>query len=249
MECYWSFGEQQSSRNDCILPDGCVDILFSKLNREPLSLTAVGLMTAPLQCDVQAGQSFFGVRFRPGMAAAFLREAAFLNDKVEPLESIWQARTVRSIFERLAEAGTPQQMAEIMESVLRPVDPPDAAQRALWQLSSATMCLDQLVFDTGLSERHFRRVCMERSGVSPKYLQRILRFRNTADRVRAMAANQAQPSWAQLAAACGYYDQAHLIRDFQQFAGTTPGRFLQSLRHRVHLESNHNEPIQSPKSN
>jgi AraC-like DNA-binding protein len=227
VECYWSLQERQGTRNDCILPDGCVDILFSTLNREPVALTAVGLMTTPLRCNVEAGQAFFGVRFRPAMATAFLREAAFLNDKVEPLESIWGAMA-RAIFEQLAESCTPQQMATVMDGFLRPAEPPDAAQRALWRLSSTGVSLEQLVSDAGLSERHFRRACLERAGVSPKYLRRILRFRKAAERIRVMTASAAQPSWAQFAAACGYYDQAHLIRDFQEFAGATPGRFLQS---------------------
>ena len=66
---------------------------------------------------------------------------------------------------------------------------------------------------------------MDRAGVPPKYLSRILRFRRAADR---MLASGAQPSWAQFAVACGYYDQAHFIREFQEFAGVTPDRFLQS---------------------
>ena len=31
--------------------------------------------------------------------------------------------------------------------------------------------------------------------------------------------------WAAISQACGYYDQAHLIRDFKQFTGSAPGEF------------------------
>jgi AraC-like DNA-binding protein len=191
----WNAIGQQGSPGDCILPDGCVDILFSALRGEPAGLAVVGLMTTPLRCDIEAGRSFFGVRFRPGMAAAFMREAALLNDKIEPLESIW-GRTARSIFERLANSSTAEEMAEIMEGALRPVEPPDPAQRALWRLPATSVPLDRLVSDAGLSERHFRRACVERAGVSPKYLRRILRFRRAVERIGATAANAAQPSWA-----------------------------------------------------
>ena len=65
-----------------------MDILFSTQNGEPTSLAIVGLMTTPQIVDVRAGQSFFGVRFRTGMAAAFLPAAPQLNDRIEPLENV-----------------------------------------------------------------------------------------------------------------------------------------------------------------
>jgi AraC-like DNA-binding protein len=231
-----------------ILPDGCVDILYSTVRGEPVGLTVAGLMTTPLRCDLEAGRSIFGVRFHPGMAGAFLRDAALLNDKVEPLESIWGA-AARSMLERLADASTLQSMAQVMDGFLRPAEPPDPAERAMERLPAASVPLDRLVSDAGLSERHFRRACVERTGVSPKYLRRILRFRNAVERIHSAASGAAQPNWAHMAAACGYYDQAHFIREFQEFAGSTPGRFLQSQDRGAGLESNHNEPTTSRKSN
>jgi AraC-like DNA-binding protein len=59
-------------------------------------------------------------------------------------------------------------------------------------------------------------------GVSPKVLCRILRFQQVFRVV------EADPTWANVAVECGYYDQAHLIRDFRQFAEKTPTALFDS---------------------
>ena len=56
--------------------------------------------------------------------------------------------------------------------------------------------------------------------LDPKLFARILRFQ------KAVSLVDHEPSWAAIAQRSGYYDQAHLIRDFQQFSGDSPTEFL-----------------------
>jgi len=227
VESYWSQSQDEAG-DYVVLPDGCVDILLTLRGGEPIGLTTVGLMTTPMQGQAAAAQSFFGVRFRPGMASAFIPGAELLTDEIKPLDDL-AGSAARRMFERLAELDSLEEMGELMDQLLRPLDPPDVAERVLWQLESADVSLDQSISESGLSMRHFRRLCLERAGVSPKYLSRILRFRKASQKIAAVRGS-GQPSWADFAVACGYYDQAHFIREFQEFAGCTPGRFLQSRR-------------------
>src|SRR5215207_6817705 len=68
-----------------ILPDGCLDIVFG-----PRHATVVGAMTRAIVVPAAGGAGMVGVRFRPGMATAFLRiPAAALTDDRAPLEAVW----------------------------------------------------------------------------------------------------------------------------------------------------------------
>jgi AraC-like DNA-binding protein len=76
--------------------------------------------------------------------------------------------------------------------------------------------LDWVAGQAGMSPRHFRRRCLAESGLTPKHLCRILRFR----RACALAADRLE--WSAIAAQAGYFDQSHLIRDFHEFTGSAP---------------------------
>ena len=54
----------------------------------------------------------------------------------------------------------------------------------------------------------------------PKLIARLFRFQNAVARL-----SSPQSSIAEVAVACGYYDQAHLDRDFRDFLETTPSDF------------------------
>ncbi|MBZ2187071.1 MAG: helix-turn-helix domain-containing protein [Bryobacter sp.] len=246
IECFWISRSLRPAPGQRILPDGCVDIVFSTRKSNPVGLNVVGLMTRPLTRNFEATEEFFGVRFRPGAASAFIPDAPGLTDRIEPLESFWGS-TARTLRDRLANASAPQQMAEMFESLANPRWSMDGISLAVTHLATPGAPPSRLSDMAGQSERSFRRGCLARVGVPPKLLARILRFRNASDRIRQSSAGRAQPNWAEFAAACGYYDQSHMIREFHEFAGCTPGRFIQygtpsELLPSQEHESNQTEP-------
>jgi AraC-like DNA-binding protein len=83
-------------------------------------------------------------------------------------------------------------------------------------MSHGDIDLDWVARQAGMSERQFRRRCLEESGLAPKQLCRVLRFRRACE-----LGGRGLP-WGLIAAEAGYFDQAHLIRDFREFTGATP---------------------------
>ena len=209
VECFWSSSGTGLHR---VFPDGCADILFQHSGK----ISVVGAMTAWRDVDSQ-NDSYFGVRFRPGGWAARFRLAGdVLTDRMERLDSLWGARA-GELVDRLGSAASDEARAAIVESILdaRPRITP--AQRAIaWmEQRRGLVAVDDLADQCGLSARQFRRVCLAETGLTPKFLARVLRFRHALSRVAAIPG-------ADLALHCGYYDQAHFINEFREFAGRTP---------------------------
>ncbi len=103
-------------------------------------------------------------------------------------------------------------------------EPIEPALGRSWQLltaSGGTVSVGEIADVVGWTRQHFARRFAGEFGLSPKLAARVVRF----DRARKML--QAPfLSIAQVARSCGYYDQAHLTRDFTELAGVAPGRLL-----------------------
>jgi AraC-like DNA-binding protein len=79
-----------------------------------------------------------------------------------------------------------------------------------------------LARELGWSHRRLIARFREQIGMPPKTVARVLRF----ERVSKLLRGQAPTTLADVALECGYYDQAHLNRDFRDFAGTTPAAYV-----------------------
>ena len=81
--------------------------------------------------------------------------------------------------------------------------------------------LGDLCERAGLGQRTLQRMFLQYAGVSPTWVIRRYRLLEAAEMVR-----EGKPvSWAEIAAALGYADQAHLTRDFRAAIGQTPAAY------------------------
>jgi AraC-like DNA-binding protein len=83
-----------------------------------------------------------------------------------------------------------------------------------------------LVAETGWSDRHLRGKFRAETGLTPKGAARVIRFDRARRLLGARVKSGATASLADLAAECGYYDQAHLAREFRDLAGCPPSVWL-----------------------
>ena len=79
-----------------------------------------------------------------------------------------------------------------------------------------------LLKDSCMSRRTFERKFFQKVGLSPKYYARIRRIGYLLN----LAAGKKKVDWAKLFYDCEFYDQAHFIKDFEEFTGRTPQQYL-----------------------
>jgi AraC-like DNA-binding protein len=89
---------------------------------------------------------------------------------------------------------------------------------AFRRLDRADVRIADVACEIGMSRERFSKAFCREFGLTPKTFARVRRF------ARALSARRQEPSLdgAALAAQCGYVDQAHMIHDFREFAGSTP---------------------------
>lgn len=85
--------------------------------------------------------------------------------------------------------------------------------------------IDWLIQKTGYSQKHVIHTLKKHTGFTPKYLQRINRFRHV---VNELQRQKIPVDWFSIVQRYGYHDQAHLIKDFTSFAGITPTEYVVS---------------------
>jgi AraC-like DNA-binding protein len=236
-------GERETLRKGCIAPSGtvefvvnlredeiCIDEPTQPERRKRFSGAVVSgtysgaFLVAPTQ-----HQSMFGVHFKPGGAYPLLGTlASELADRHVDAAELW-GRSAIELRERLYEATTAAERFQVAENFLRDRlrqgivrHPAVTAALTLFGPAGIGMSVRDVARQVGVSQRHIIQLFTAQVGLKPKLFCRLLRFQMA----RTFVDTRREFDWAQLAVECGYFDQSHLIRDFQIFSGFTPAGFL-----------------------
>lgn len=179
--------------------------------------------------DRASEEEVIGVHFKPGGAFPFLPlPAGELLDEHVGLDDLWGA-AAHELREQLLSACTPETRFAVLERWLlarlkRPLARHPAVSFALraFQDVPHAQTIAQVSSRIGLSQRRFIQLFHEQVGLTPKLFCRVQRFQQ----VLRLIELQQRISWVDVATACGYYDQAHFIHDFQAFSGLNPKTYL-----------------------
>lgn len=241
VRCFWFLRGDPAGAADpqTIVPDGRLEFVlhladpFARVDvcgstHTQGSVLVSGQLTAPIQLVARGRTDIVGIRFRTAAARSVLGvPLAELTDQVGDLSALSRP-LADALYAAAATHDSPQARADALSETLSRfvragVDPvAHAAVRALDAMDAPRV--DAIARSLGVSTRTLERRLTEHAGLPPAMLRRVIRFRRTFS----MLDNATPGTWAKIAIGAGFFDQAHLIRDFRQFAGAAPGEFFRA---------------------
>jgi AraC-like DNA-binding protein len=240
VEMFWYVAGRADFARDRRLPTGKTHLLFN-LGDAPTLFAREGdgsrrfptcWLSGQQHSYIETGSGgatvLLGAQFHSHGAYRLLRIGQHeLSDRVIELEALLGDR-VLALREHLLDAPSPDACFALLERWLidlsyqgADVHPGVLAASRAVAKDPGGMDLAALSRDLGWSREHLIRCFRQQVGLTPKAYANILRF----DRALELARRKTV-GWSQIALSCGYYDQAHLVRDFQRYAGRAPTSLL-----------------------
>jgi AraC-like DNA-binding protein len=196
---------------------------------ESYAALAGGLHTRAALIEHDGSQHGVQLSLTPDGARSLLGlPAGELASSIVALDELFPTRA-DELIGRLGEAPTWPARFAVLNDVLSGhagrLPPPSAELRHAWRLLAARdgrVRVDALAHAVSWSRRHLAGRFTAEYGLSPKEAARVMRF----TRSRRMLQRRDRPSLAEVATACGFYDQAHLAREWRDFVGCPPSAWL-----------------------
>ncbi len=193
-----------------------------------------GLHASPALIGHDGAQSGIQVALKPLGARALLGLPAGELAWVDvPASAVLGADSAR-IHDRVRAAGGWPERFRVLDEAFgalrgRPDTVAAPEVRWAWELllrTGGTVPVSELAAETGWSGRHLASRFRAEIGLGPKAAARVIRFDRARRKLLGSAGAGPRTGLADLAVACGYFDQAHLAREFRALAGCPPSQWL-----------------------
>lgn len=242
VECYWTVRAPVNSfgKHERLIPGGRIEMMFNFADPLRWLITQQDALGAVMQNAFLMGPrnriyyaygagniDMAGIRFKPGGLAAFTNvPASAILNQVVPAECFF-GRAVNDWPALLYEMETDEDKVNLLDRLLiQAVRKYDLDLQMInsvvetIRMNTDSTHIQSICAKTGWSYKKLERTFQKNAGYTPKYYSKIVRFNKA---LRLMARNQ--QSLTEVCYDCNYFDQSHFIKDFHQFAGTTPGNF------------------------
>jgi AraC-like DNA-binding protein len=230
VEHVWSLRDAPGHAHERIVPSGTVELVINlaedefriydasqRARRLPGAIVS-GCYRAAFDIDTREHASIVGVHFKPGGAGALGIPAGELADSHVSLDALW-GRAAGELRERVLAASPGDRLALVERALLArrgsyEERPAVAAARAVLERPGAAV--GDVARMLQLSRRRLIELFHADVGMTPKRYARVHRFQ------RSLGLAASGRSWARVALESGYYDQAHLCREWAELTGLTP---------------------------
>lgn len=221
--CFLVSNQERKLSPTAILPDLSAHILIHGLDNGQFRMRLIGPRSKGFFINHQNRHTTFILRFHALTFAPLLPfPVGELRDRGIDLQEIIDNKTIDESLEKLEERdfnGLLQVFLQL-HSPEKKHTPLMATFLKNSSNSTGNFKVGQLASQLGISTRYLRKVCDQKLGLSPKAIQKIQRFSNS------LFYKNSTPdiSPAQIAVQAGYYDQSHMIAEYQEFLDRTPGQ-------------------------
>lgn len=244
IKCIWTIeynGMLTFSESERILPDGYTEIIinYSDMLKCAIDGTqqqfmntsfASGPFTKYIHLEATGKVGLLGIRFWPGMMHTFFNiPMSELTNNYFDLSFIAKEFSKEVEYKVLSSKNFEERYSlldgTLLKHLMRNFAPPNRiVEEAIHEItySNGMISVENLSEKLGISSRQLERLFNVQLGLTPKMFNRIIRFQNIFNELEANRIN----NWLILALQCGYYDQAHFIKEFKQFSGMNPNSYF-----------------------
>jgi len=247
VKCFWTHeGTYSLEKIQPITPDGCIELIFNfgspyrLMSRTPPQqlppAIVVGFQKETIPIGVDGTVQVVAARMFPWGALTLLKdEVRALTGQIKDLDLSWDAlaRELKGHVTKGRYSAAWQSLQDYLlkKALARTYDAKLLQSAAKLLFHTRGQCrVEELADYCHTSVRQLQRHFEQAIGVSPKFYARTIRFEQAQRRLMF----HPETDLTELAYDCGYFDQAHFIKDFRAFTGRTPSEYakeMQDLRH------------------